>query len=529
TDLDLAITPIMDNPKIMKTNPVQFDSKTLCVPAYSADRLVCLSPDEWEAYLQQVMLALELPDKRGPAPRAKLNLLSYLCCCITSSNCQLATRLIHSPLFPLLTLLLRSAPNWDVQLSAAHCVEGRRRRTLEDSRFLTSCLALTHVALCGFGVLGYTVLPPGLQMNSFWRSEALLTTLIFELQPRHCPSSRSQIALLLTLLAGPALEWAVARLNSPSSASITYSEFVEELRNAFCHPDDPSLLFVVEVDASEALCWITHHSVGAFQSVLEKVGLPALLGCLAPAVCRVQLNMLTMFAALLASGLPSQRLLQDRDFVVAVVRCLDSPSAPIRAKAFLLLLQIIRKSRDTLLLCCNSRLVMYIERDVRRATPGREQGGSEYLSKCLGLFIHHIAQDLPAVLDDVLSALDSIVGRKNLSAAQARQLKHNLSMMPVVLHLLTSQVFRTQVVTDHFLLKFGALLTHVARADSSETCLVSAVGLSPAEEFIRSTLSTVETMTQHPTLLTPHFHTHLCLVNDDDDDDEDDDGPSALQ
>lgn len=42
---------------------------------------------------------------------------------------------------------------------------------------------------------------------------------------------------------------------------------------------------------------------------------------------------------------------------------------------------------------------MYIERDVRKATPGKEQQtGNEYLSKCLTLFIRHTVHELPAIL-----------------------------------------------------------------------------------------------------------------------------------
>uniref|UniRef100_A0AAY3ZVE0 Retrotransposon gag domain-containing protein n=1 Tax=Denticeps clupeoides TaxID=299321 RepID=A0AAY3ZVE0_9TELE len=85
---------------------------------------------------------------------------------------------------------------------------------------------------------------PSLALPERWNGtegsgEALLTTLslIFKLQPSRYPSSRSRIALLLTLLVGPAAEWAAARINSPSSASLSYSEFVGELRNTFCHPD----------------------------------------------------------------------------------------------------------------------------------------------------------------------------------------------------------------------------------------------------------------------------------------------------
>lgn len=43
--------------------------------------------------------------------------------------------------------------------------------------------------------------------------------------------------------------------------------------------------------------------------------------------------------------------------------------------------------------------MMYIERDSRKTMPGKEQqGGSEYLSKCLDLLIYHIVRELPGIL-----------------------------------------------------------------------------------------------------------------------------------
>ena len=58
-----------------------------------------------------------------------------------------------------------------------------------------------------------------------------------------------------------------------------------------------------------------------------------------------------------------------------------------------------RITRGNLLPSSACRLVMYIERDSRKTTPGKEQqGGNEYLSTCLGLLIRHIVQELPRVL-----------------------------------------------------------------------------------------------------------------------------------
>lgn len=60
---------------------------------------------------------------------------------------------------------------------------------------------------------------------------------------------------------------------------------------------------------------------------------------------------------------------------------------------------VSRLNNNVFLASLSLRLVMYIERDIRKATPGKEQqSGNEYLSKCLALFIRHTVRELPAIL-----------------------------------------------------------------------------------------------------------------------------------
>ncbi|OWK52442.1 Serine/threonine-protein kinase ULK4 [Lonchura striata] len=191
-----------------------------------------------------------------------------------------------------------------------------------------------------------------------------------------------------------------------------------------------------------------------------------------------------------------------------------------------------------LLFTCQTRLIMYIERDSRKTMPRKDQqGGSEYLSKCLDLLIYHIVQELPGILGDILSALTNVSGRKHPSTIQAKQLKMCLPMMPVVLHLVTSQVdsfspkicytnsyskfpkieflsimikrseievFRPQIVTKEFLFNYGILLEFIRSIDSGETILDRAIGQAASEELIKTTLLTFEAVTEHPSLLMTH-------------------------
>lgn len=62
----------------------------------------------------------------------------------------------------------------------------------------------------------------------------------------------------------------------------------------------------------QALCRITRHSPTAFQSVIEKVGLNAVINSLASAICKVQQCMLTLFTSMLSCGIHLQRLIQEK-------------------------------------------------------------------------------------------------------------------------------------------------------------------------------------------------------------------------
>uniref|UniRef100_A0A8C1MQW9 Unc-51 like kinase 4 n=1 Tax=Cyprinus carpio TaxID=7962 RepID=A0A8C1MQW9_CYPCA len=432
TDSDFTVTPIMDNPKVKRTS------------GFEHIRLSCLNSEDWSQFLQQVCGVLESVDRAGSAnataPRTKLNLLCYLC--TVCNHRETATRLIHSPLaFNCSNLCFRRSKVMRViGLMASHCTE------LRDNVPVTEAVAMfTELIRENFrsSKLKQCLIPPLGELlyliatqeekkerpGGLWVVPAAAYTVLMR-------CLREGEELVVNHMAAKTIENVCSRESQYAQGFIT-AEVGPALWYLFTH----STVDALRVSAISALCKITRQSAGAFQSVIDKVGLPSILSCLVSGISRVQQHMLTMFAAMLASGVHSHRLVQDRDFVMKIIRSLESPSSVIRAKAFLVLLQVLMNNREMLLLCCNSRLVMYIERDVRKATPGKEQQSSnEYLSNCLALLIRHTVHELPAILDDILSVLGSIVGRKHPSPTQSRQLKQSLPMMAVVLHLLTSQV-----------------------------------------------------------------------------------------
>uniref|UniRef100_A0A4W5KY36 Uncharacterized protein n=1 Tax=Hucho hucho TaxID=62062 RepID=A0A4W5KY36_9TELE len=83
--------------QILKTAPVRYDPKTLCVRAYSVEKLSSLSSEDWRVFLLQLCSSLEAQaDKTTAAARSKLNLLCYLC--TIAAHKDTATRLINSQL-----------------------------------------------------------------------------------------------------------------------------------------------------------------------------------------------------------------------------------------------------------------------------------------------------------------------------------------------------------------------------------------------------------------------------------------------
>uniref|UniRef100_A0A8C4VVR6 Unc-51 like kinase 4 n=1 Tax=Gopherus evgoodei TaxID=1825980 RepID=A0A8C4VVR6_9SAUR len=500
TESDLFVTPIIDNPKVWQSQILKNRLRNLLF-----EKLSSLKEMDWNDFLQQVCSLIDSTEKNTGATRAKLNLLCYLC--TVAGHKEVATRLISSQLFPLLIQQLRAAPNWDIRAKVARVIALLALHTTElkeNVPVTEAVILLTEVIRenfrnsklkqCLLPALGEVLfLIASQEEKKEHHRECWVVPLAAYTVLMRC--LREGEERVVNHMAAKIVE-NVCTPDSFHARGFITGEIGPVLWYLFRHSTVDSL----RITAISALCRITRHSPSAFQSVIEKVGLMAVINSLATGISKVQQYMLTMFASMLSCGIHLQRLIQEKDFVTTIIRLFESPSTSIRAKAFLVLLQVLINNREMLLLSCQARLVMYIERDSRKTAPGKEQqSGSEYLSKCLDLLIYHIVQELPGVLGDILSALANVSGRKHPSTTQAKQLKMCLPMIPIVLHLVTSQVFRPQIVTEEFLFNYGTLLVS---NKFSYTNILSA-----SEELIKTTLSAFEIITQHPVLLTLHHST----------------------
>lgn len=78
-----------------------------------------------------------------------------------------------------------------------------------------------------------------------------------------------------------------------------------------------------------------------------------------------------------------------------------------------------------------------------------------------------------SISDDLIQMLNSVSGRKHLTAAQAKQLRHLLPVIQLLQHLISSSVFRLYTVNEMFMTSVGRLLEHTVSVDSGETGVTS--------------------------------------------------------
>ncbi|XP_055083515.1 serine/threonine-protein kinase ULK4 isoform X2 [Periophthalmus magnuspinnatus] len=527
TDSDLTVTPIMDNPKILKSIPVRFDAKTLGVPAYSVEKLLSLNEDGWSIFLEQLCSIFEeehstsvIASPATPSAttsttaRSKLNLLCYLCCVVGHQD--IANKILNSSLLPVLTQQIRHAPNWDVRskvlrvlgLLALHCTELGEDSPV--SEVVTTLTDLLRENLRNSKVKHFLLPPLG---------EFLL--LITSQEKRGSPEglwfvpAAAYTGLMRSLregddsvvhhMAAKAVENIATMVSGPAHSLVT-SDTGPALWYLFTH----STVEAVRVTAISALCRLTRVAPAVFCAVIDVCGPAVILEAVGGAGARVQQHLLTALAtALITSKTHTHHITQTQYLVLKALRCLESPSTVTRAKASLLLLVLLQESTQTLLYCCQHRLVMYLERDFRKATALRENTvQSGYLSQCLEVVTAYLSNTAPQILDEVLCTLKGVTGRRHPSTAQSRQLKQILPNLSIVLELLSSQVFRSQIVTEKFLVNVGRLLDHIISIDSNETNLASAVGAVICDALIRTSLSIVEVLSQHHALISPH----RCIV-----------------
>ena len=174
----------------------------------------------------------------------------------------------------------------------------------------------------------------------------------------------------------------------------------------------------------------------------------------------------------------------------------------IRGKAFVAVAAMSREHHVALLHCCQAKLVTYIERDTKRQTPLKGDNDSlDYLRDCLRMCIQSVLQSAPKVIQNLIAALEAVSGRRHPSAAQSKELRSCIPLLSIVLHLVTSSIFRDAVVNESFVGNLGQLVAHVACIDAGTTSIGGTPRVNTTDSLTNIVLSTVEAIAQHPSLL----------------------------
>ncbi|XP_064646752.1 serine/threonine-protein kinase ULK4-like [Lineus longissimus] len=504
---DQSVTPIVDNPKILKPATLKFDSKSIPVPPHSADKILSLSPKDQQKHIQAVVNAIDTPEK-GPPSQKRLHLLIYTA--TLASKPALAEIFMKYNAMNVMAKQIKDNTQVDLRVRLARIIGliANNLTELDEACNMSEpCTILTEVIRGNFNnaklkqgllpALGELLFLIATQEEaksssiSNWSIPSTTYTIV-----TRC--LRDGEDAIVNHYAAKTVENVVTTSGSHSQKFVS-NEVAQLMWYIFTHSTMDSL----RVTTISALCRLTKHNPGVFQSVIDKVGLSKILGSLAIGISRVQQAIVTMFTALVVSGAHLQRMMQDKDFMHQLMKLLDSQSMVIRAKTFLLIVEVIKTNQDMLLTCCQARLVMYMERDMRRQTPKATENRehSEYLNTCLEVLTEYIVALLPNLSKDILASLDNVAGRRHPSTAQAKHLKQSLPMMTVFLHVITSQIFRPHVVNESFLDSLAEFLNHVKSMDSGETNIESAAGSGSSVTFTQTVMSMLEAITQHPTIL----------------------------
>ncbi|ESO86237.1 hypothetical protein LOTGIDRAFT_220770 [Lottia gigantea] len=506
---DFIITNIVDNPKIQKPLAVKYDSKTLPVPPYNVEKILGLPEKEFQKHIKTVVDSISHVEK-GPPSQKRIQLLHYTTTITTDS--KISYHLIRNQAIYILAKQLKDIQHVDVRLKMARVMAlialncGELEDTVNISEPVTILTEIIRENVKNsklkFGLLtavGEMVYRVAVQEKS--KDESCenwsIPSMTYSVISRCCREGEEAV---VNHVAAKTVE-NITSIKGPQAQKFLNSEMGQVLWYLFKH----STVDSIRCTAMTALCRIIWQSPGLFQNVIDTAGLTTILSSLTLGISRVQQAVITMFGALIGTGLHINRLLQDKDFLQKIMRLFESPSTLIRAKAFMVLHELTKSSSDLLLSACNARLVMYIERDSRRQTPRDPRSDSpdsvQYLNQALDKFINYITDALPGIMKEVLTVLESVSGRKHPSANQTRQLKSTLPLLPIGLHLVTSQVFRSRVVNKEFIKDLGLLLGHVNQIENKETNIDASSAAIGTTEFINTVMSILEGISQHPSLL----------------------------
>eukprot|EP00118_Oscarella_pearsei_P019278 m.203955 g.203955 ORF g.203955 m.203955 type:complete len:1032 (+) comp39635_c0_seq4:772-3867(+) len=502
---DVTVTPIFGSNKIYKIPILKWEPKSLPFPAISVGDLKALNESALDAHIvameQSLMSGLgsrgvgsasnsprQLSAGKGAAAAGsavKLHVAAYMI--QIAQDTDIANHIVNSSLIKGILTILKSSQSSDLKFRFCLVMGNLARNATLISQDLNLSEVLSVLAEVLRENMRNVVLKHALvasigEYMFYIASEE-------EREGRPLPKweiPQSAYSMLTRSLRDddtPAVQYYAAKTieNMATTGKRHLESFVNQdvavvLWNVFLKGKVDSL----KVVALSALCRLSQHLPAIFQSLLERTGMKPMVNLLTSSQAKIQQIVVTLFSTLLAKDLSVRKILMNEDFLRNVTALLENPSQILRAKAYLTVGLSAQHSSETLLDCCQSRLISCIERDVRKLRKKESRGveGLAYLSDCLNLTVSAIASVLPAVFEGISKCLGAVYGRKHPSNSQSRQIAINLPLLPVIDHVCGSSALLSSILNGVFLENLGDLVLYAASIAGGQTGLGSNPGLS---------------------------------------------------
>ncbi len=189
----------------------------------------------------------------------------------------------------------------------------------------------------------------------------------------------------------------------------------------------------------------------------------------------------------------------------------ESTNVTCRAKAYMLTCILLKQQNDLLLTFSESKLVNSIERDNRKNFPSKEE--NDYMHNTINSLVETILAIAFSIVDENISALESVNGRKNPSPNQTKQLKRCIPNASVLKVLILSQTFRTKIFNEKFLEKFSKLISLSKPLNNGELNLDTICSMEGImSEYIDSIISILECLVQRKEIIKDNTDTIMTFL-----------------
>jgi len=505
---ELVASAIVDNPKIQKASLLKFEPKALPfsnAKLFKSSTFLQLAKPEFEKGLEQIKANTIVPnDKSAGAIKVKIHLLNYIAILCTESS-KLADCFLRIELYTDLLQIIKNGHTIEMKTKAARvmAIMFNKAKKLDTSKELTETLqSLVDIISSNRKDLKFKqALLPALGEMLYFISvqESLLgrpseswsvPSLAYVLMIRTIGEDLVSNHIICKIIENIAL---TKSLNIQKFLN-NQAEVVNVIWSCFSHSANNEQL---RVGALRALCMLASHSPNIGLTLIDKIGVEALLDCLGSNNSHIQQIMLTLIAITVHEG--HLKSFPEKKLIGRLVSLYENANVACRAKAYLLTHILLKTNVDQLGLFTHSKLVNSLERDHRKTFQSLTE--NEFMHKMIGILLELLTNTAMGVIEETIAVLESVSGRKNPPAAQLKTLKRFLPNVELLKVLVTSQMFRARLIDTEFIEKFGRLVDLSKPVSSGELNLDQICAPGTTNCYMNSLASVLETIIQHKDML----------------------------